>query len=570
MISVDEIVEYLCNKGLNCQKLTVNGEELITIKLEIENKLVELVHFYTKEIAGLPMFYLSSPSEFGHLAHVTIVNKIGVDLGSICVNDKDSISVNFSMPLLAIEDSLNRHINILTSAISDTEWNRKELLREFNSCWLNVCTYEERPVLLTSERGELEEIDVYRPVSDRNYGLNSYYLAQSQDSELSTVATLFWSKRSKAGKAIVLPLTSLEPAPLKVEELPKWYLQALAYVKPKEYELLQTKYGRWRATEYWIVFNAEIPSGKAWFALSFKSKKKHSLPLTEKQLQDWTVKATPIRHFNKEAVLPRGGANLNLTTSNVALVGAGSVGCEIAHKLSAAGVQNLDIYDPDIYSIDNLYRHFLPEEFLHSYKSSALAFQLKRQFLWSKANGYPIELLDLRNRQRLLSYDLVIIAIGSPTHERLFKEYLLDEGINIPVVNTWLEGFGVGGHAVLDIPESKGCLLCSYVCPDSLKRGLSANLNFIEPNQDITINLSGCGEQFISYGAICSAQTAIIASDMAIKFLEGKVENSSKVSWKGSDADAKNKGLKLTDRFYQFEGSLKLKPLYHEDCDVCS
>lgn len=254
----------------------------------------------------------------------------------------------------------------------------------------------------------------------------------------------------------------------------------------------------------------------------------------------------------------------------MALVGAGSVGSEVAHKLSAAGVQNLTIYDPDIYNIENLYRHILPEELLNFGKSFGLSFRLKRQFLWSKANASSDKLLDLRCSKLLNSYDLIVIAIGHPTHERLFKEYLLEKRIRVPVINTWLEGFGVGGHAILDIPESKGCLLCAYVCPDTLVRGLGSNLNFIEPNQNVTINMSGCGEQFISYGAICSAQTALIASDLAIKYLEGKVKTSSKVSWKGSECDAKKHGVTLTNRFYQFTNSLTIQPLIHEDCDVCN
>ena len=120
------------------------------------------------------------------------------------------------------------------------------------------------------------------------------------------------------------------------------------------------------------------------------------------------------------------------------------------------------------------------------------------------------------------------------------------------------------------MPDSAGCLLCAYVCPDTLTRGLNSNLNFIEANQDVTINMSGCGEQFISYSAICSAQTALIASDVAIKCLEGKITSSSKVSWKGSEHDAVAHEVSLTNRFYQFSDSLQIKPLIHEDCDVCN
>lgn len=575
MVEAEEIIRHLSSKGFDCQKVVVEDHDAITVQLDIAGVQVELIHLLTPEILSLPEFLLSKPNDFGHLAHV-MSSKVGdIELGSVCVNDRDSVSVNFNMPLLAIEESLNRHIAILTKAISDPEWNRQELLREFQSCWLSICDYKDRPILLTSLNGDLEEIDVYRPKSDSNIGINSYYLAQTRDTDLSKLAQLHLqgtSKRSVAGKAIVLPLAVLNVAPLRKDEIQDWYLTALSNLQPNVLKQLREQFGRWKTQQYWIVFNAEVPSGKVWFCLSFQSKnrKKHSIPLTEQNLVHWKVKAVPIRLFNKEAVLPRGGANLDLATSNVALIGAGSVGCEIAHKLSAAGIQNLDIYDPDIYSIENLYRHVLPEQFLHWPKSLGLCYYLKSQFLWSRANSHIDKLLELRNRQTLIAYDLIVIAIGSPTHERLFKEYLLDKDVNVPVINTWLEGFGVGGHAVLDIPESKGCLLCSYVCSDTLARGLSSNLNFIEPNQNVTVNLSGCGEQFISYGAVCSAQTALIASDLAIKYLEGKIETSSKVSWKGSEHGANEKGITLTNRFYQFNDSLLMKPLLHEDCDACN
>lgn len=570
MILADEITQHLSNKGFKCQTINLGECDAVKIKLNIADKSIELLHFPTNEISSMPIFLLSKPSDFGHLAHVTIGELGGIELGSICVNDQDSISVNFNMPLSAIEESLNRHISILMKSILDPEWNRQELLREFKSCWLNICEHDDRPVLLDCENGVLEEIDVYRPLAKNEIGISSYYIAQSKDTDLSAFSHL--NSQSIAGKAIVLPLNEIEPAPLRMEYLEEWYLNTLNSLKSDVIKDLTDKYGCWKSNEYWVIFNAEVPSGKVWFCISFKNKtaKKQPLPLSKKKLALWKLSAVPIQLFNREAVLPRGGASLNLSKYKVALIGAGSVGGEIAHKLSSAGVQNLSIIDPDIYNIENLYRHVLPEQFLHLPKSLGLSIQLKRQFPWSMANGFHDGLLDLRNKALLKSYDLIVIAIGSPTHERLFKEYLLKEEINVPVINTWLEGFGVGGHAVLDIANGKGCLLCAYVCPDTLSRGLNSNLNFIEPNQDVTINMSGCGEQFISYGATCSAQTALIATDLAVKFLEGKIDTSTKVSWKGSDYDAKKNNIKLTNRYYKFTESLQIRPLIHEDCDVCN
>ena len=155
-------------------------------------------------------------------------------------------------------------------------------------------------------------------------------------------------------------------------------------------------------------------------------------------------------------------------------------------------------------------------------------------------------------------------------NERFFKQYLLDNKIDVTTLNCWLEGFGVGGHAVLDISGKDGCLLCAYVDHTDGSRGLQSNLNFIEANQDVMKSIAGCGNQFISYGAASSAQTAVMASSLAIRYLEGKQTDSCKVSWKGDDDDAQAENIKLTHRYYQFKESLKRLPLLDEDCDVCS
>lgn len=307
-----EIIEYLKSKGFACQELDFKGIKAISVNIEIAEKLIELIHFPLSEIVGLPVFLLAKSSEVGHLAHVLNHQEDGYDFGNICVNDRDSVSVNFNMPLLAIEESLNRHIAILKKAIIDPIWNRQELLREFKSCWLNVCDVDDRPVLLTNDSGALEEIDVFRPVTGCKFGVSSFYLAQSKDTDLAATAKIYWqdsSVRSLAGKAVVLPLTEIEPAPLDKGQLKDWYLDIISKQKKEILKKINDNYGRWTTYEYWVFFNAQVPSGTVWFCLSFKSKKgkKHSLPLTKRQLDNWKVKAVPIRLLNKETILPRGG-----------------------------------------------------------------------------------------------------------------------------------------------------------------------------------------------------------------------------------------------------------------------
>ncbi|MFT7151269.1 MAG: hypothetical protein ACI82Q_003148, partial [Nonlabens sp.] len=127
----------------------------------------------------------------------------------------------------------------------------------------------------------------------------------------------------------------------------------------------------------------------------------------------------------------------------------------------------------------------------------------------------------------------------------------------------------VGGHATLHLPGKKGCLNCAYVDNSDFSRGLSSNLNFIDKNQNLTKNIAGCGDLFLPYSGIDASQTAVMASELAIKYLLGKVPESASVSWKGCADEAVENGIELTHRFYNFSESLTKIPLYHEGCDVC-
>jgi hypothetical protein len=61
------------------------------------------------------------------------------------VNVPDAVSVNFECPELAFEESLKRHVSLLSQALTDSEWNTKELLREFEAGWLNIVEPDTAP-----------------------------------------------------------------------------------------------------------------------------------------------------------------------------------------------------------------------------------------------------------------------------------------------------------------------------------------------------------------------------------------------------------------------------------------
>ncbi|EPU7556576.1 ThiF family adenylyltransferase, partial [Enterobacter hormaechei] len=337
---------------------------------------------------------------------------------------------------------------------------------------------------------------------------------------------------------------------------------------------LTQKFAQKRSHEFWLVFNAQTPSGITWFGIHFSqknsSKGRKTLPFKHSHMAEWTLEPVIVLTFNKERIMPRSGAEQSLTSKKVMLVGCGSVGGDVADKLAASGVGHIDLYDPETLSLNNLYRHILPPQYVSFHKPSALWHSLTSKYPWLEIGSYTGKLLDLRRRDLLMKYDLIIIAIGAPTQERLFHDYLIKEKINVPVINTWVEGYGIGGHAVLAIPGTKGCLRCSYVDPADFSRGLASNLNFLAPNQDLTKNHAGCGDAFLPYSYIASTQTALITANLGVQYLLNKIRESSRVSWKGSSEDAIANGFKLSGRYYAFTRILEVLPLFNEECDICN
>lgn len=565
------IVDHLRKCGFDAQ-LDTDGSEL-TVRTKIIERDVVLKHSFPNELLYMPKFSLVGASDFGSLAHVLPME--GCDEGEVCVHHTESVSVNFEVPALAYEGSLKRHLARLERAIFDPEWNRAELLREFQTLWNMFChqTGSNRRLYLACESASIPSLQVKMHIQDQSSGVASHFIGISHhvaadEKHRELRRSLRWDKRQVKGKSLILQLSSLEPSPTKHESLEAWYVQCFKHLHP-DYEQVLVRFRKRRSKEYWLVFGVSNHSLHIWFAVHLVSQSKNSLPISPSELQGWNLKAIPVHALDPESIVPRGGGELSLATKSVLLVGCGSVGSELAHRLASTGLGKLTLSDPENFTEDNLYRHTLCVSHIGFSKSSCLTIDLRRRYPWLQADDEHHRLEDLRDEEKLIGFDLVIVAIGSPTIERQFQDFTTKQSISTPVMNIWLEANGIGGHATLTIPNSKGCLLCAYVDPLTLSRGLSSNLNFLKPDQNFTENRRGCGDLFLPYSAIASNHTATMSADLATRFLLGRIKSSSKVSWKGEATAARERGLNTSYRYENFCESLKVLPLFHSECDVC-
>lgn len=577
-VDYDLILKHFLDSDFEVEPSQYLDKDTIMVTIEIDGNLLNLVHFCMDELTELPLFFLKDPFKLGVLAHVQTTPKYK-DLGFICVNHLESVSVNFERPELAFEESISRHIKLLHSIITNSEFNHSELLREFNTNWyrntLSLIGKSPKKLFCTLSTQTFTQLNLYRPtVKDSVMSISASFAAvPSENSDLCVERFLDIKSRQhhKDAACFFLPLENINPViPTTSDELKGWLLEAINKLPSQAKAEIDTKLFSYRAKEFWLIINTDTPSGKSWVGLRLNCDKKKTFPINKEKIVKWRIEPIYVETFNKELMLPRSGAIPSLDKKSVLLVGCGSVGSEVADKLGASGIGRIDITDPDSFSTSNLYRHTMSGFMINWPKSLSVSNQLLEKYPWVKSESFNSELLRLRDQSILKKYDLIIIAIGSPTHERLFHDYIIKSKIKVPIINCWLEGYGIGGHSVLDIPNKKGCLRCAYVESKTGIRGLSSNLNFLEPNQNVVKNYAGCGEMFIPYGANNSAQTALITTNLAIEYLRGNIKESSKVSWKGDSKDAESEGLTVTARYKTFTQSLRKLTLRHPLCDICN
>ena len=548
-----------------------DGSSTLTLGFKVGERRISLVHELPNELLRVPKFLLAD-GYTGKLAHVGVDRNGGP--GEVCIADVGSTAVNTEHPELVYVETVREHVALLTRLIENPDYNRDEQLREFGAHWEILCRTEHggfNELFVAWDGQEAEGLQVKRSRATSGSDLRKTHIAlpNAQQPE-SVCGTAEWESRQIFGKALGVPLSGVEPAPATRGELLSWYFSAIDHVVPAgrhEWKRLQKKSSR----NFWLVFSAPIPGGETMFAIHWRSRSLGPLPSSEAEAKAgrWTAVPYRVRSLSRRSLVPRGGGSLDLGRKSVLLVGCGSVGSELALRLTSAGIGQLTVSDPEIFSEENLYRHVLTVKDIGRFKTEALAREVALRHPWAEVTPLQKQLEELRDPAVLQRFDLVVIAIGSPTVERVFAEYCCQEALDVAVINCWLEGYGIGGHAILVMPGTKGCWHCAYVEPKKLTRGLTSNLNFLKPGQDAMRNHGGCGTQFLPYSGIAAGCTATMAADLVVRFLAGEVATSSKVSWKGGDAEAMLASLEVMRRYRHFGESLRILPLHDENCDLC-
>jgi len=510
----------------------------------------------------LPIILLDGYKKLGQaLPHIASFEQV-------CFQEAEGIIMDSSRPLHIIDWAINRAIEVIRVGLKKE--NLQDFVEEFEVYWeylngetimnlFNPKTQSGNLVLLHNTKRKVKII-----AETQNEIFDFWGLKQVWDKTVIYSATY-----------VVLPATTVITPPILGTF---WSLEELqANVKPAKDAMpgkqKRSLFNNKRSKNGFILFALPRSSGGySLFGVQYMSEEGIHPLATDHKGAHIRLKPFTVKHCEKSYLVPRGGGNKNLSSKKVLLVGCGSVGGHIAHELIRSGVLNLTLIDHDKLALENTFRHVLGKSQVGKNKAKAVEEELFLKYPFVKVNSIDMHVEEAVNKSKisLQDFDLIVVAIGSPTVEMWINEQLYLIKHELPAIFTWLEPLGIGGHALVVTPKSKGCFKCLYTSENE-DFYLVNRASFAASGQRFSMSLTGCNNLFTPYGSLDASRTAGIAVKAAINVLNGKTTKSELISWKGEAEEFLHQGFQLSNRYSLSEEQLKAQrcSFAPQDCSIC-
>lgn len=276
-----------------------------------------------------------------------------------------------------------------------------------------------------------------------------------------------------------------------------------------------------------------------------------------------------IRHNVQRAypgwIHTRGGARREdgeaaLATKHVTIIGCGAIGSEVAQMLANAGVGTLTLVDGDPLLYDNIGRHLLGAGDVGSFKSTAVAKHLRRQFPHLKVQSVAKRWENMNENEMaaMEGSNLIIAATGEWSSDSTLN--MFGRSVAKPaVLFSSLEPHGYAGHALLTTIRG-GCLACG--------RDNHGEVSFRVTDWssgDPLERVPGCGGFFQPYGAAETAPVKGMVASLALAHLLGHAPQSELRSWVGDLAAAQKLGATIMPAWEQVRRAGVIGSMHTQD-----
>ena len=481
----------------------------------------------------LPSVWMTAPSS--PLAHVSYS-------GSICIDDGQGLSLDPERPAEIAAYAVQKAFDLLESSARDAATGYTEFFNELEGYWLHL------PASLRA-RAYFEVDGVSRMVRGfANLRLKKpkwYFVERDGDKP--------WDVKEgqlETHRVLYVHLDTLDLPPASPDKLTRAFIAEVhRRIPPEQLKLWDQLVGSSKNNPKELALLVSVPrraGGQSLVGVSFGARA---------GLIDKKAPVTPLtmRRHAPNYMRERGGASLDLLGKHVAVLGAGAVGCVVIDTLAAAGVGKLTVVDHDEYASDNVFRHLLDPSLVDFPKPYALKFALERRYPGLSITPVPEVAQDWLKTADLSQYDGIVLAFGAPSVERSFSRAFKGRRHDLPVVFTWLEALDLGGHSVLMWTHGEGCLDCAYR-DDEGQSSQASRTAFLEPNQPVTRNLTGCSGAFVPYGPIQARRSGLLAAEHMLSAMTAvaagdEARKPSYRFWVGEGNAAAEHGLRTTPWF---------------------
>ncbi len=323
----------------------------------------------------------------------------------------------------------------------------------------------------------------------------------------------------------------------------------------------------------YIICLKLLTNEKVIFGIRYEKSKKSKLLkkthpiIANKYETEFTKTPFVIQRYDKVHLCKR--LPEDISEAKVLIIGCGSLGSDIAFLLARSGINHLTFVDNKRLRPENSYRHFLGLNYSRflDYKVEALRKELTRRYPYCEIKCFSNDVFSIIGSDLdLKEYDLIISAIGEPNKNKIVNEYLITS--SVPYIITWIEAYGIGGHALYINPEYPGCFECLF---DDIQ---NKEAFAIEGEQPFVKNTGGCAGAFTPYGSVSVMETATMAANITVDFLNSslQIQKNALYSWRGNPKELLANGHKLSDRF---KNAYNSKNMIDEDfinsaCKICS